>query len=147
MLGAGLDGILVPPHEYVNGDVPPEILAVQVTISPINAVEGEAEQVADIAFPETIRLKLVCLFSGEPVTVMKCVPAGVLGVTVKVITEVQVGEHELFEIEYEVPAGTPERKSVTVCVVPEIKLLVIVFWVKALPLVLVTLEFPELERL
>ena len=48
-----------------------------------------------------MRLKLVVLPRGEPVTIIGCVPAGVEGVIVKVITGEgeQVGEHELFDME------------------------------------------------
>ena len=69
-----------------------------------------------------------------------------LGATVKVMTAVQVGEHVELEMEYETLPGTPERDKDTDCVPPAVSDLVIVFWVKALPLVLVTNEVPELER-
>ena len=44
--------------------------AVQMTVWPSRAVEGEAEQVMVIGLPETTRSKLVRLLSGKPVTVM-----------------------------------------------------------------------------
>lgn len=59
---------------------------------------------------------------------------------VKVMTGVQVGEQTEFEMEYEAPVGTPERDRATGSVTPEVNVLVMVFWVKALPPVLVTLE-------
>ena len=61
--------------------------------------------------------------------------------------EVHVGEHDELEMEYETPAGTPERDRVTGWVVPASKVLVITFWVKASPDVLVTFDVPEFERL
>ncbi len=64
----------------------------------------------------------------------------------KVMTEVQVGEQVEFEMEYDTGLGTPESERVTDCVPPAVSDLVIVFWVKALPLVLVTNDVPELER-
>ena len=58
---------------------------------------------------------------------MGWVPTGVVGVTVKVMTEVQVGEQAALEIEYEVPDGTPPRERVTDWVAPATRDLVIVF--------------------
>lgn len=113
----------------------------------MSTVEPEAEQLMVDGFPEITRLKVVCLLNGAPVTVMEWVPTGALGVTVKVITEVHVGEHDEFEMEYETPLGTPERDRVTDCVVPAESVLVMVLVVKALPLVLVTDDAPEFERL
>ncbi len=66
--------------------------------------------------------------------------------TVKVMTPAQVGEHVELEIEYETLPGTPERDRDTDCVPPAVSDLVMVFWVKALPLVLVTNDVPELDR-
>ena len=68
-VGAGV-GKLVPLHKYLRGGVPPEAFAVQVTFSPRSTVDGEAEQETVIGLPETTKLKVVCLFKGEPVTVM-----------------------------------------------------------------------------
>ncbi len=69
-----------------------------------------------------------------------------VGATVKVMIEEQVGEQLKFEMEYETPFGTPERARVTDWVVPAVNVFVIVFVVYASPLVLVTLDVPELER-
>jgi len=75
------------------------------------------------------------------------VPTGVIEGTVKVMTEVHVGEHPWFEIFVEIrPTGTPERERVTDSVTPAVRVLVIVFVVKASPDVLVTLDVPEFER-
>ena len=98
-----------------------------MTVCPKSAGEGEAEQETVMGLPKTTRLKIVCLPSGEPVTVIGWVPTGVLGETVKVMTEVQVGEQAEFEMEYEIPPGTPERDRVTDSVVPEVNALVMVF--------------------
>ena len=65
-------------------------------------------------------------------------PLVALGATVKVMTAVQVGEHEEFEMECVTPLGVPVSDRVTDCVPPATSDLVMVFWVKALPLVLVT---------
>lgn len=135
----------------MRGEVPSEnVQAVQVTRCPRRTDwEGELE-VFVVTLPNEpawmTRLKLVCLLSGDPVTVIECVPTVAFGATVKVITEVQVGEHVELEIEYDTPLGTPERVGVTPSVLPATKVLVIEFWVKALPEVLVTFEVPEFER-
>ncbi len=52
------------------GDVPPVTVAVQVIVSPRRAVWGDAKQETVMGLPEITRLKVVCLFKGEPVTVM-----------------------------------------------------------------------------
>ena len=53
----------------------------------------------------------------------------------------------LLVIEYETPLGWPNTDKVTDWVVPASKVLVITFWVKASPDVLVTFDVPEFERL
>ena len=50
--------------------MPPVTVAVQVTFCPTNAIAGDGEQETVIGLPEMIRLKLVVLFNGEPVTVI-----------------------------------------------------------------------------
>ncbi len=43
------------------------------------------------------------------------------------MTEVQVGKHVKFEIEYDTPFGTPESDRVTDSVPPAVNVLVMVF--------------------
>ena len=65
----------------------------------------------------------------------------------KVMVEVHVGKQGLLAIEVFTPEGDPETVMVTGWVTPATRVLVIVFWVKTLPLLLlVALELPELER-
>ena len=125
--GAGLVGILVPDQEKVNGGVPPVMVPVQVTFWPISADVGAAVQETVEGLPDMIKLKLVILFKGEPVTVMLCVPTGAEGVTVNVMVELQLGLHGSLEMEYETPLGTPASESETGCEVPATKVLVIMF--------------------
>ena len=99
----------------------------------------------DSGLPEIARVNEVVLLRGEPVTVMVWLPVGAPEPTVKVTTAEQLGEQELGATEYETPEGTPESESETASELPAVIVLVIVFWVKALPLVFVTLEVPEFE--
>jgi len=55
------------------------------------------------------------------------VPTGAELETVKVITEEQVGSHEVLAMEYETPLGTPETESDTASLVPATRVFVIVF--------------------
>lgn len=131
--------------------MPPEsTVAVQVTVWPIDAGEGEAEQLTVIGFPEITKLKVVgpLVLAGEPVTVMRWVPTEALGETLKVIMDSQLGEHPWAEMpSTDTPEGRPDTDRVTGWVAPETSVLVIVFWVKASLDVLVTFEVPEFERL
>ena len=70
-----------------------------MTAWPKVAVEGLTEQEALKEAPVIARVKLVVLLRGVPVTVIVWLPAGAEAVTVKVMTEVQVGEQFWFEIE------------------------------------------------
>jgi hypothetical protein len=74
-------------------------VALKVTLSPTNIEDGVAEHTTVIGLPAIIRLKLVVLPSGEPVTVIEWVPTGADGPTVKVIVEVQVGLQGFEDIE------------------------------------------------
>ena len=95
------------------GGTPPRGCAVQVTLWPKSAVNGETVQDVESGLELIIKLKLVLLPKGCPVTVIGKVPTGADGATVKVMVELQVGEQLLLEIVYETPLGTPETARET----------------------------------
>ena len=104
--------------------------AVHVTSCPKRGALAEGVHVILIELDVwIIRLKRDVTFPGVPVTVIGYVPAGVLVLTAKVITLVHVGEQPWPDIDCTVVPwlGRPETFSVTGCVVPLVRLFVIVF--------------------
>jgi hypothetical protein len=74
----------------------------------------------------TVRVRVVVLFKGVPVTVIVELPTGVVALVAIVSVLVQVGLHGLVVKLAVAPAGKPEAASVTPWVAPLTRVLVIV---------------------
>lgn len=74
----------------------------------------------------TVKVKVVVLLKGEPVTVIIYDPTGVEGEVEMVKVEGVLGEEGLLVNDPVAPDGSPKADRVTPAVVPEIKVLVMV---------------------
>jgi hypothetical protein len=120
---------LVPVQEYVYGGCPPCTDADQVTKELSTGVESEGVQEEIIAEEATmVRVKVCEWLRGVPVTVMVYVPGLADGETVKRMVDEQVGPQGSLDIEYDTPAGMPDRDRSTDSVVPEVRVRVTVVW-------------------